>query len=158
MLFRSSIDEALAQPTFTGAVLFVDLKADSEAALTAEHIARNGAKLTIATPYLNVGQNLGFTHLADVIGRYVELGVEMESSTAFAGIAGGLAVTRNVYTKEVRERPFTAIVASVHGRSDTSLAGAAERSGAQLIVIGDANAPRTAMHAFREGDDAGRAA
>ncbi len=153
-----SIDEALAQPTFTGAVLFVDLKADSEAALTAEHIARNGAKLTIATPYLNVGQNLGFTHLADVIGRYVELGVEMESSTAFAGIAGGLAVTRNVYTKEVRERPFTAIVASVHGRSDTSLAGAAERSGAQLIVIGDANAPRTAMHAFREGDDAGRAA
>jgi hypothetical protein len=55
-------------------------------------------------------------------------------------------------------RRFDAVVAGSPGRADTSLAAAVERTGARLLVAGDALAPRTAMHAFREGDDAGRAA
>jgi hypothetical protein len=51
-----------------------------------------------------------------------------------------------------------AIVAGAPGRSDTSLGAAVARSGARLLLAGDAVAPRTALHAFREGDDAGRAA
>jgi hypothetical protein len=58
----------------------------------------------------------------------------------------------------MKTRRFDFVVAGVAGRSDTSLAAAAERSGARLIVAGDAVAPRTALQAFREGDDAGRAA
>jgi len=139
-------------------VLFVDLRGDIEASLAAEHVASAGAELTLVTPYLTVGPNLGFTHLADVMGRYVELECALEPSTAFDGIAGGEAVTRLLYTKEVRSRPFATVVAGVHGRSETSLVPAVERTGARLLLAGDAVAPRTALHAFREGDDAGRAA
>jgi 2,4-dienoyl-CoA reductase-like NADH-dependent reductase (Old Yellow Enzyme family) len=152
-----AIDDAVERASFEGPVLFVDLRGDLESALCAEHVAAAGAELTIATPYLTVGPHVGFTHLADVIGRYVELGCALEPSTAFGGIAGGEAITRQVYTRQTRSRPFGAVVAGVHGRSETSLAGAVERAGARLLVAGDAVAPRTALHAFREGDDAGRA-
>ena len=69
-----------------------------------------------------------------------------------AGRRGG----GHVHTREVRRRPFDAVVAGVHGRADTALAGAVERAGRRLLVAGDAVAPRTALHAYREGDDAGR--
>jgi hypothetical protein len=153
-----SIDEAVTRASFEGPVLFADLRGDIEAALAAEHAAAVGAELTLVTPYLTVGPNLGFTHLADVMARYVRLGCTLEPSTTFGGIAEGRAVTRHVYTKEIRSRPFAAVVAGVHGRSETSLEPAVERAGVRLIVAGDAVAPRTALHAFREGDDAGRAA
>jgi len=152
-----TIDEAVQRTSFDGPVLFVDLRGDAEAALAAEHVAAAGAELTLVTPYLNVGPHVGFTHLADVMGAYVRHGATLEPSTAFGGIRDGEVTTRQLYTREVRARRFTAVVAGVHGRSDTSLAGAVERAGARLLVAGDAVAPRTALHAFREGDDAGRA-
>ena len=153
-----SIDEAVAQQSFSGDVLVVDLRGDLETALCAEHVASHGARVTLVTPFLSVGPYLGFTHVNDVLGRLYALGCELEASIVFGGTAAGQATTRHVHSKEVRTRRFDAIVAGVPGRSDTSLAAAVERSGARLLLAGDAVAPRTAMHAFREGDDAGRAA
>ena len=152
-----SIDEAVGRSTFSGPVLLVDLRGDLESALCAEHVAAAGAELTLVTPYLSVGPNLGFTHLADVVGRLARLGASLEASTAFAGIAARQALTRHLYTRELRSRPFAVVVAGVHGRSDTSLAAVVEQAGVRLLVAGDAVAPRTALHAFREGDDVGRA-
>jgi hypothetical protein len=152
------IDDALRCSSYSGPVLFVDLRGDLESALCAEHVASSGASLTLVTPYPTVGPHLGFTHVADVVGRLARLGCALEPSTAFRGVAGGEAATSHLYTKDVRSRPFSAVVAGVHGRSDTSLAAAVERTGARLLLAGDAVAPRTALHAFREGDDAGRAA
>ena len=62
-----------------------------------------------------------------------------------------------VHSRQVRQRRFATIVAGVMGRSDTTLAAAVEGAARRLLVAGDAVAPRTALHAFREGDDAGRA-
>ena len=62
----------------------------------------------------------------------------------FGGTAAGEAATRHVHSSEVQTRRFDAIVAGVPGRSDTSLAAAVERSGARLLLAGDAVAPRTA--------------
>jgi hypothetical protein len=50
------------------------------------------------------------------------------------------------------------IVASVPGEPDLSLRPAAGQLGARVLLAGDAMAPRTALHAFREGDAAGREA
>jgi hypothetical protein len=153
-----SIDEAVARDAFAGPVLVVDQRGDLETALTAEHVASHGAQVTIVTPYLNVGPYVGFTHLNDVLQRLHRLGCALEPSTLFGGVQAGEAVTRHVHTREVTRRAFAAVVAGVHGRADTSLAGAVERAGGRLLLAGDAVAPRTALHAFREGDDAGRAA
>jgi 2,4-dienoyl-CoA reductase-like NADH-dependent reductase (Old Yellow Enzyme family) len=153
-----SIDEAVATPAFEGSALFVDLRGDLESALCAEHVASHGARVTIVTPYLGMGPYLGFTHVNDVLRRLYALGCGIETSTVFGGTSDGEAGTQHIHSREVRMRPFDVVVAGVPGRSETSLAAAAERAGARLLLAGDAVAPRTAMHAFREGDDAGRAA
>ena len=153
-----SIDEAVTCPSFEGTALFVDLRGDLESALCAEHVARSGAAVTVVTPFLTVGPYLGFTHVNDVLRRLYSLGCALEPSTVFGGTVAGEAGTTHIHSREVTMRPFDLVVAGVHGRADTSLAAAVGRTGARLIVAGDAVAPRTAMHAFREGDDAGRAA
>jgi 2,4-dienoyl-CoA reductase-like NADH-dependent reductase (Old Yellow Enzyme family) len=153
-----SIDEAVARASFEGSALFVDVRGDLESALSAEHVASSGARVTIATPFLSMGPKLGFTHVNDVLRRLYALGCGIETSTVFGGTVDGEAGTQHIHSREVKMRPFDLIVAGVHGRSDTSLAAAVERTGARLLLAGDAVAPRTAMHAFREGDDAGRAA
>ena len=153
-----SIDEAVARRAFEGTVLFVDLRGDLESLLCAEHVAANGAQVTIVTPFLGPGPYLGFTHVNDVLRRLYALGCAIEPSTVFGGTAAGEAGTQHIHSREVQTRSFGLIVAGVAGCSDTSLAAAVERSGARLLLAGDAVAPRTAMHAFREGDDAGRAA
>jgi hypothetical protein len=93
----------------------------------------------------------------DVLRRFHALGVAMEPSTVFGGAAGGEALTQQIHSKEHRWRRFDAIVACAPGRSETALADLAEAAGIPFTLAGDAVAPRTAMHAFREGDDAGRA-
>ena len=152
-----SIDEAVARTHFEGPVLFVDQRGDLESALCAEHIAASGGEVTLATPYLSVGPYLGFTHVNDVLRRLYDLGCTLESSMIFTGTSDGETFTRHVHSRQVRQRRFATIVAGVMGRSDTTLAAAVEGAARRLLVAGDAVAPRTALHAFREGDDAGRA-
>jgi 2,4-dienoyl-CoA reductase-like NADH-dependent reductase (Old Yellow Enzyme family) len=153
-----SIDDTVSRDTFPGTVLMVDLRGDLETALCAEHVAACGAELTLVTPFLSVAPYVGFTHTNDVLTSLHRLGCVLEPSTVFGGISDGETITRHIHSREVRMRRFDAVVAGSPGRADTSLAAAVERTGARLLVAGDALAPRTAMHAFREGDDAGRAA
>jgi len=152
-----SIDAAVARDSFEGSVLFVDVRGDLESALCAEHVATGGGEVTIVTPYLAPGPYLGFTHMNDVLTRLYKLGCAIETSTVFGGVGGGETITRHVHSGEVRQRAFDLVVAGCPGRADTTLAPAARRAGTRLLVVGDAVAPRTAMHAFREGEDAGRA-
>ncbi len=153
-----SIDDAVTRESVSGDVIVVDARGDLESALCAEHVAASGAQVTIATPFASVGPYVGFTHVNDLMRQLYGLGCTLEPATLFLGTDAGEAVTRHVYTGLTSRRRFDAIVAGVHGRSDTRLLVAAERAGARVLLAGDAVAPRTAMHAFREGDDAGRAA
>ena len=94
----------------------------------------------------------------DILRRLYGLGCTFEPSTVFGGTSAGAAVTRHIHSGRCRSDVSTRSWPGSPGRSDTSLGAAVERSGARLLVAGDAVAPRTALHAFREGDDAGRAA
>jgi hypothetical protein len=110
----------------------------------------------VDTPFLHVGPNVGFTHLKELLERLHALGCTLEAATVFVAIENGEAVTRHVHSKRVSRRPFTAVVAGVPGRPDLSLHDAAKATGATVHLAGDVVAPRSAMHAYREGDNAGR--
>lgn len=153
-----SLDECVDGDAPAGRLLFVDVRGDLETALAAEHLAEAGVELTLVTPALHVAPHVGFTHVKDILTRLYGLGVTLEPSTVLDRIEGGEARTRHVHSREVRQRPFDAIVAGVHGRSETALVTTVERAGIPLHLAGDAVAPRSALHAFREGADAGRAA
>jgi len=139
-------------------VLLVDVRGNLETALVAERLGDERAKVTIATPYPQFGLHVGFTHRKDLLERLYGLGCDIESSTVFVGIENGLVTTRHVYSREVSQRPFGLVVAGVPGQPEVGLSAAAERRGVRVLLAGDAVAPRTALHAFREGDAAGRAA
>ena len=137
----------------------IDLRGDVESALCAEHLASRGAEVAIATPFMSFGPHLGFTHVNDILRRLYGLGCTFEPSTVFGGTAAGAAVdTPHPHAAgagaTLRHRSWP----GCPGAPTLSLGAAVERSGARLLVAGDAIAPRTALHAFREGDDAGRAA
>ena len=120
--------------------------------------ASNERRLTSLVWTCRVTASPSCTPAKSVLGSRAHPSPWRRWSTLFGGVQDGEAVTRHVHTREVRRRSFDAVVAGVHGRADTSLAGAVERAGRKLLVAGDAVAPRTALHAYREGDDAGRAA
>jgi NADPH-dependent 2,4-dienoyl-CoA reductase/sulfur reductase-like enzyme len=138
-------------------LLLVDQLGTIEVALVAERLAEAGAELTVATPFLHVGPNVGFTHLKDVLERLYALGCTLEPSTGFVGIEDGDVVTRHVHSKQVTRRRFTAVVAGVPARPDLALHASTLAAGVPVHLAGDVVAPRSAMHAFREGDNAGRA-
>ena len=108
---------------------------------------------------MSFGPYLGFTHVNDILGRLYGLGCTLEPSTVFGGTAAGEAVTRHIHSRQVQERPLRrdrgrGARAAPTPRSAPRWSAPARR----LLLAGDAVAPRTALHAFREGDDAGRAA
>lgn len=155
-----STDEAMQVNATDLRVLVVDHLGTHEAAQSAERLAAAGAEVVHATPGPVVGAALGFTHVKAQRRRLLELGVELATGQSFNALADGTASLRDVHMKTTRTMAVDAVVAAVHRRADDRLASRLRELAPHLPVhlAGDAVAPRTAMHAFREGDAAGRAA
>lgn len=137
--------------------LVVDTLGNLEVASVAEHLATHGCQVTVATARPQYGFACGFTHLKELLERLPRLGVRIETSTVLEGIAGGRAQLRHLYTGEQQALEADIVVGGVAPFADDQLAHAARAAGLRVLTAGDAVAPRSALHAFREGDDAGRA-
>ena len=154
-----TIDDALAGGYDGARVVVVDHRGMEEGALTAEALALTGSPVTIATPMATAGANIGFTrireHLLRLAGAGVELLVEHPSDR------------HRARSRDHPSRPHPSPGRARGGRDrgqrrrsspSCRCAQTAEDAGAVVLLAGDSMAPRTAMHAFREGDAAGRAA
>jgi len=135
--------------------LMVDLRANYETALVIENLARRGSAVSVITPFLNFGANMGFTSLHDYLVLLPKLGCELIPSTVLVGIEDGKVSFKNVYTDEVQTREFDFVVAGVPPKPDDGLRETLAKY-AKVVAAGDVVAPRSAMEAFREGDRAGR--
>jgi 2,4-dienoyl-CoA reductase-like NADH-dependent reductase (Old Yellow Enzyme family) len=153
-----TIDDALAGGYDGARVVVVDYRGMEEGSLTAEALALTGSPVTIVTPMATAGANIGFTRIREHLLRLAGAGVELLVSTQVVGIEHGRVITRHVHTRRRDELAADVIVASVAFEPELSLRRIAEEQGAVVLLAGDSMAPRTAMHAFREGDAAGRAA
>jgi 2,4-dienoyl-CoA reductase-like NADH-dependent reductase (Old Yellow Enzyme family) len=155
-------DEA-AQGTFQGDrfevkdtnVLVIDIRANYETALVTDSLARRGAKVTVATPYLHFGVNVGPSHLTDYMQQLPKLGVEMVPQTRLEKVESGKAYLRNVSTQRQIVQAFDFIVAGSSPKPQDGLYDALTKH-ALVMTAGDVVAPRSAMEAFREGDRVGR--
>jgi 2,4-dienoyl-CoA reductase-like NADH-dependent reductase (Old Yellow Enzyme family) len=137
-------------------VLVVDTLGNLETALAVEALAGRGAAVTVVTPYAQFGPHVGFTHRKDLLDAVYGSGCRVETSSIFTGLQAGRASWRHVHSRSQSEESVDAVVAGVARLPDLSLLDAARSSGARVLLAGDAVAPRTAMHAFREGDNVGR--
>jgi 2,4-dienoyl-CoA reductase-like NADH-dependent reductase (Old Yellow Enzyme family) len=135
--------------------LFVDRRACYETSLAIEALAKRGSKVTVATPFLHFGANMGFTHLTDYLKLLPQWGVDTLPSTVITGIADGKASLLEVFTKKRTVAEYDFIVAGVHPRPADELVATFKKY-APVKTVGDMVAPRSAMEAIREGDRAGR--
>ena len=148
-------DQAMTEDV-GGRVLFVDLLGYQQQSFVAEYLCSIGAILTMATPFPQVGPNIGFTHIRGHIERLYKFGAEFRTSTAVTRIANGEVELRHLFSKKTEALSYDAVVAGTMAQADTSLLDTSRLFTNSIILAGDAVAPRTALHAFREGDDAGR--
>ena len=135
--------------------LFVDLRGNNETTLVVEMLVKRGSQVTVATPYLHFGANLGFTHLDDLLKSLPRQGCEMLASTVLTAIQGGKATLQQVYSGKTTSGEFDFVVAGVHPKPCKELYDFLSKY-CPVTLAGDVVAPRTALEAFREGDRAGR--
>ena len=152
-----STDRAMGEDPSGRRILVVDHLGTHEAAQAAERLAALGGQVTIVTPFPSFGPKIGFTQLAGQLRRLADHGCRLEVGTKLVGIAGGEVTTETAHFRERITRPFDAVVAGVPARADDHLRAPLEAAGLRVLLAGDAVAPRNAMLAFREGDNAGRA-
>lgn len=137
-------------------VLMVDMRATYETALVTEQLAKSGSAVTVATPYLHFGANLGFTHLMDwqrlVLPKW---GIDVRPQHVLGSISEGKAHLNHVFSGTKTSLDVDFVVAGVHPTPNNKLHHQL-RGIAPIKVVGDACAPRSALEAFREGDRAAR--
>jgi len=120
-------------------------------------MAARGADVTIVTPFPSVGPNIGFTHIRGHLERLHAGGVTMHTSSVVTGYEDEQVTGRHVYSREALAIPADLVVVGGMKQPRLELRREAERLGIDIHVAGDAVAARTALHAFREGDNVGRA-
>jgi 2,4-dienoyl-CoA reductase (NADPH2) len=140
-----------------GAVLVVDELGFHHATSTAEWLAARGATVTVATPGLVVGQDLGVTlDMESWWTRAKAAGIAQWTSTMVTSNTAEGVGLQNVLTGTTRTEIFDAIVLATPGRGNRELEGALLHRGFDVRVIGDARAPRRAHAAVLDGEREGR--
>lgn len=140
-----------------GNVVVYDVLENEEAAVTYEQLLTRCESVTVITPAPQIGRYLGHTHAADHVERLVAQGCRIEERTTIRSITGGKVESRSELTGDRSWRSdVDAVVLAAHRQPATGLVRAARTRVDRVMVIGDAYAPRSALQAFREGDNAGR--
>src|SRR5262249_14490129 len=118
--------------------------------------ASRGAKVTVSAPRPVIGAYIGATHLAETPLRLVQLGCTLLPNLDSVACRQGILELRHVVSGEPLLLRPDVVVVSAPPRPNLDLQGTLQSAGTPTYVVGDAHAPRTALHAFREGDRAGR--
>jgi NADPH-dependent 2,4-dienoyl-CoA reductase/sulfur reductase-like enzyme len=152
-----TIDEAMDADLSGKRVLVVDLLGWEEQGLVAEYVADRASQTTVVTPFPQIGQNYGYTHIRRHLEHLYGTGCDLRTSTVLTRIQNGTATLRHVFSRQTEEIPVDVVVAGTPPDANTALYAAAKEVAGTVVLAGDAVAPRTALYAFRTGDDAGRA-
>lgn len=157
-----SIDEA-AQNRFQhdkidlkgSRAVMLDMRGNYETALVTEHLAKSGSAVTVATPFMHFGANMGFTHLLDYMELLPKWGVEVRAQHVISSIADSVVQLVNVFSGAMTPIECDLVVAGIHPKPNKTLYDLL-RIHAPVTMVGDVVAPRSALEAFREGDRAAR--
>jgi hypothetical protein len=111
--------------------------------------------VTVVTPFLYFGANMGFTFLDDYLRLLPEWGVRVLPQSVCQEIRDGQMLVANGATGKIEELACDFAVAGIPPAPDDELAQTCKRH-AETLLVGDVNAPRSALEAIRQGDRAAR--
>jgi len=140
-------------------VLIIDHLGFHEATATAELLADRGRRVSIATPMLYVGQDLGLTLDLELWYRRARArGIELLPSLSVLAIEPGRVLVLENYSGRQRWlEGIDSVVLAVPRQADEELYLSLVPRVAEIYRIGDCLAPRRAQAAVIEGERVGRA-
>jgi len=137
-------------------VLVVDELGFHQATSVAELLADRGHHVEIASPSLVVGQDLGVTlDLEQFWVRATSKGIVQSTSTLVTALRPGGVEVQDVRTGAAGRRDVDVVVLALPGIPNDALATSLRSRGREVLVVGDARAPRRAHAAVIDGARAG---
>lgn len=133
-----------------GQVLVVDEVGDLDGAFIAERLVATGARVTLATSRLHVGEGEGINTLFPMLRTLAEAGVTVVERVRPAAIRNGVVVLEGVFGESGRELTVDVVVPWVGGTPVTTLIDELRAAGLDPVVFGDALRPRRALQAIQE--------
>ena len=157
-----TLEAALDSPQALGRrIAIVDSLGHWSTAATAEHLACQGHAVTMISPSGPPGWQISVYSSFAWRQRLRDLKVAILAYRSVVAFAGGLTTLLDVATGDLSETDtFDTIIAPMHGIPNNALVGelraAAMHSNmrAEVVAVGDAQSPRTALEAVYEGHEA----
>ncbi|MBP2366223.1 oxidoreductase [Pseudonocardia parietis] len=135
-------------------VVVVDEVGHFPAYLPAEVLADAGAEVVVSTPKLSAGSGLDSATMMTMHRRLARKGVEFLVHAAATRVVPGAVHFTDTLSGIGFDRPADVVVVAGGNRARDELA--TELDHPRVLLVGDANAPRTITEAVREGRLAGR--
>ncbi len=140
----------------TGRVLIVDEMGFHHATSLAEWLAARGAEVTVASPGMVVGQDLGVTlDMEAWWTRATAAGIIQRPNTMVTSSTSEGVGLQNVLTGAATTESFDAIVVAAPPAPDRTLLAECRAAGFSVRLVGDALAPRRAHAAVVDGERVG---
>jgi thioredoxin reductase len=154
-----SVWDALIEPDRLGQhVAFIDADGNWPAVATAEHLAELGKKVTLITAGAGYGSRITIYSMLAVRHRFREKQIRVIALRAVRAVEGSTLVLEDVSTGGPdRLEGVDSVVAAAGSVADDQLYRELRGRVADLRMVGDCVAPRTALEAIYEGHAAGRA-
>jgi hypothetical protein len=154
-----SVWDALLEPDRLGHhVAFIDADGNWPSVATAEHLAELGKKVTLITAGAGYGSRITIYSMLAVRHRFREKQIRVIALRAVRAVEGSTLVLEDVSTGGPdRLEGMDSVVAAAGSVADDQLSRELRGRIADLRMVGDCVAPRTALEAIYEGHAAGRA-
>ena len=154
-----SVWDALLEPDRLGHhVAFIDADGNWPSVATAEHLAELGKKVTLITAEAGYGSRITIYSMLAVRHRFREKQIRVIVLRAVRALEGSTLVLEDVSTDGPdRLEGVDSVVAAAGSMADDQLYRELRGRVADLRMVGDCVAPRTALEAIYEGHAAGRA-
>ncbi|MEE9248612.1 MAG: FAD-dependent oxidoreductase [Dehalococcoidia bacterium] len=138
-------------------VLVLDQDGHNQGPAVAEHLAEQGRKVEIVSDLFTIGEDIDLFTKPLVYKRLLTRGITLSPNTAVKEIREERVILKNVYSEEERivDGVSTIVYAGLRKAQD-SLYNQLKGRVSQLILVGDAMAPRKIHDAILEGTRAGR--
>lgn len=142
-------DEVFGLP-LTGSVVVYDIPGAIDAMLIAEYAAAQGARTTLVTSRIHVGEGEGVNSLFPMLRTLAEAGVDCVERARLTGISRGRVLVEGIFGDPERALPADHLVTWAGGTPDLTLSAELDALGVRHRVIGDAVRPRRFADATSE--------
>jgi NADPH-dependent 2,4-dienoyl-CoA reductase/sulfur reductase-like enzyme len=138
-------------------VMFYDTESGYRSVGTLEYLADRGHDVHLLTPHPHAGIEYVTVSKTGMLYRLHQKGIKVIPNTRLEAIEGSRVVAADVYTgAQTHLDEFDTIVLAMGGVAVDSLRSKLESRFDNVIAVGDCVAPRTALEAIWEGNNAGR--